>query len=431
MRDATKGDRPYDETKGRRRLAMEDTILAFRPQVREQFGVDRRPEPAQALAQLAAADLHRVLKLRLLIDALRRVEPAVYQGLDDPVREVLKQALPEGLAEETRGLLVQRAKEHLDRAVTLEGPPRLQWRHWEEWASKTRDLFRFSTHEETFQACNDQELVRKAKPDGELVQSQLIVAEFWSDQPPTAFTRYIDPETWPACSTFWVAMRELSTKATTPEGYDCEFEEVVDILGATLTVPLEVGFRVRSDGSRVWTRFNIARGPFAAMGSVPVDVDTGTVSAQSVTGGLAPTLVRATKYLHLTEDRLPLFPGLACDIGLSELMIEMAEGCREAGPSQAAEPSPARATADVPSVDAAVRRFVEQVAAECQQGIGDVQPRVQDLLGRFTGPSWDPRWVNDLLAMGEVTMRRYGRIASHLRGLANDLNGAADRRGRP
>jgi hypothetical protein len=48
-----------------------------------------------------------------------------------------------------------------------------------------------------------------------------------------------------------------------------------------------------------------------------MDVDTGTVSAESITGGPARTLVRATKYLHWRDpDRLDLTM-LACASGES------------------------------------------------------------------------------------------------------------------
>jgi hypothetical protein len=78
-----------------------------------------------------------------------------------------------------------------------------------------------------------------------------------------------------------------------------------------------------------------------------------------------------------------------------------------------------------------VRRFVEQVVAECRNGIADTGPAMQRLLGGFTGPTWSASWVNDLLDIGVETTRRYGRVAGHLRGLADDLGRAADQRRQP
>ena len=197
---------------------------------------------------------------------------------------------------------------------------------WEQWVSRTDHLFRFSAPEATFRACDDSVVTLKTNPHGQLVPSRLIAAEFWSDQPPTTFTTYVDPANWPRCSPFWKAMRELRPRTPTATGYDGEVEESVHILGETLVVPLQVAYRVRPDRSRVWTRFNIARDHYTP--STPVDVDTGTVSAESIIGGPARTLVRATKYLHWSDpDRLDLTM-LACASGWSQLMVEMVEACR-------------------------------------------------------------------------------------------------------
>lgn len=417
-------DQPSDGGKERRRQAIEDVVLAFRPATAERFrGLLGRDLPgrAEALANLADADVHRVIKHRLLIEAVRRARGD--EALEEGIRRVLEATLPGEQDADALRSLAERARLHLEEVAAMAGTPRLQATHWQRWVSRTQDLFGFSLHEATFQACNDETIVRKAMPSGALVPSRLIVAEFWSDRRATTFRRYIDPPNWPSCSSFWLAMAELAPKAPTSTGYDCDFRETVRILGVDLTVPLRVGFRVRSDQLRVWTRFNIARPYFDT--SVPVDVDTGTVSAEELPSGPARTLVRATKYLHWSDPGRPDLTELACDLGWSELMIEMADACRETSPERAAaEAAPGT------SVDDAVRRFVEQVASECQAGIGDARPHLQDLIGRFTGRSWDARWVNDLLAMGQLTVRRYGRIASHVRSLADAFNSAEDRRGR-
>jgi hypothetical protein len=418
-------DQPPDGGKERRRQAIEDVVLAFRPEIAERFrGLLERDLPghAEALVNLADLDVHRVVKHRLLIEAARRARGD--EALEEGIRRVLEATLPGTLDAEDRRSRAERARAYLEEVAAMEGAPRLQAAHWRRWVSGTRDLFAFSLEEATFQACNDETIVPKATPGEALVPSRLIVAEFWSNRPATAFRRYIDPPNWPSCSSFWLAMAELPPRGPRPpDGYDCDFRETVAIFNEELTVPLQVGVRVRPDQSRVWTRFNIARPYFDA--SVPVDVDTGTVSAEEPPGGPGRTLVRASKYLHWSDPGRPDLTELACDLGWSELMIEMADACREAPPERTvAETAPGT------SVDDAVRRFVEQVTAECQAGIGDARPHLQDLIGRFTGRSWDARWINDLLAMGQLTARRYGRIASHVRGLADALDSAEDQRGR-
>jgi hypothetical protein len=308
-----------DGADGRRR-ATEAAVLAFRRGT---------PGRAQALEDLARTDLHRVLKHRFLIRVLR---PGRYGGdheLDGPVHRVLGSTLGGDLGRERRSVIVDEAKWHLDALVEAPGGHRSPRAQWEQWVSRTDHLFRFSTPEATFQACNDTVVALKADPDGRLVPSRLIVAEFWSDLPPTAFAAYVDPSNWPRLSPFWKAMRELRPRTATAAGYDCDMEEVVTVLGETLVVPLQVAHRVRPDRSRVWTRFNIARDHYTP--SSAVDVDTGTVSAESVTDGPARTLVRATKYLHWSDPGQLDLTMIACASGWSQLMVEMAGASQEPG----------------------------------------------------------------------------------------------------
>jgi hypothetical protein len=268
----------------------------------------------------------------------------------------------------------------------------------------------------------------------------VLVAQFWTDQPPSAFIDYVSPRNWPNCSSFWESMEPLSEVVQEPNGnYTGVFLEVVRVGEATLRVPLEVGFRMNADLSRVWARFNIDRPRYqerkAEKDPVPVDVDTGTVSAETVPGGPAPTRVRAVKYLSAPRGSdAARFAELACDSGWSEMMLTMAFSCSPDGPSElaaaaarakaAAAPRPAAPAAPAAVSAGAAEQFVGQVVKDCMDGVEATGQHVQRLLTRFTGPSWDPRWINDLLDIGVVTAERYGRVLSHLRGLADRL--AAD-----
>jgi hypothetical protein len=86
---------------------------------------------------------------------------------------------------------------------------------------------------------------------------------------------------------------------------------------------------------------------------------------------------------------------------------------------------PAAATGS--SVDDAIKRLVEDIVTQCRDGISASGPHLEKLIGRFTGRSWDARWINDLLAMGLVTADRYGSIASSVRRFADSLRDAEDR----
>jgi hypothetical protein len=427
-----------DDYFARRRRALEHAHDVFRRRPHE-LTDEWVAEAGQALEDLAQAETVRVVKLRFLVDTFRRGNQDAYEALRDPVSRVLEQTLPTTGGQPPARPVIDEAKRHLDHAVQAEGAPRLEERHWSQLTRESGQLFGFGTSERTFAArCNDQREAWKTTPDGQHVKSRVIVGEFWSNQPPSAFVDYVDPRRWPECSSFWREMRQHSLTLAPNGNYDGVFEEVVDVGDEVLEVPLEVGFRMRRDMSRVWVRFNLHRKTYLdRMGTdsaVKVDVDTGTVSAESMPGGPAPTCVRATKYLHAADPKAVPFPELLCDLGWPEMMVAMAFHCSSGGPSEvAAAGAAARATAAAAAVpaDVAVGRFVERVVTECQEGIGHTSPYVQSLIGRFTGPSWDLGWINDLLGIGMVTTERYGRVLSHVRGLADDLGTAAEQRGRP
>jgi hypothetical protein len=429
---------PEEFAKRRRALEHAHDIFRGRP---KELTDEWLAEAGQALDELAMADTTRVVKLRFLVDTFRRGNQDAYAALQEPVSRVLENTLPTTERQPPPRPVVEEAKRHLDDAVVAEGAPRLEERHWRQLTRESGQLFGFGTSERTFSArCNDEQKAWKTTPDGRHVESRVIVGEFWSNQPPSAFVDYVDPRRWPDCSSFWREMRQHSLILAPNGNYDGVFAEVVDTGDATLEVPIEVGFRMRDDLSRVWVRFNLHRKTYLKrMGTdsrVKVDVDTGTVSAESMPGGPAPTRVRATKYLHAAVPEAVPFPELLCDLGWPEMMVAMAFRCSQEGPSEvaaagaAARATAAAAAAAVPA-DVAVGRFVERVIGECQDGIGHTSPYVQSLIGRFTGPSWDLGWINDLLGIGMVTTERYGRVLSHVRGLADDLGTAAEQRGRP
>jgi hypothetical protein len=199
MTDANGGNAPPDEEK---RRVIEDAILAFRPDVARQF--PREPRPAgQVFRDLAAAtNIPRLVKHRSLIDGMRRSTADARAGLDDQVRLVLASTLEPGLPEDRRQSLADQAKRRLDEVAEAPGEPRLQPQHWQLWVKSTNPIFRFTTHERTFEACDDEKLEMKATPDGQFVLSRLIIAQFWSDRPPAEFRPFLEPKNWPGCSTF-------------------------------------------------------------------------------------------------------------------------------------------------------------------------------------------------------------------------------------
>jgi hypothetical protein len=413
-----------DALRKKKRRVIEDAKLVSRPEVARQYR--RKPAPGQALADLeAATDVRRLVKHRRLINGLRR-GTGDRASLDDHARPILASTLEQGLAGDIHQSLADRARRRLDEVVAAPGAPRLQPQHWQLWVQSTDDIFRFTTQERTFEACDDEQLVMKATPDRHLVPSRLIIAQFWSELPPAAFSTYVNPRNWPDCSPFWEGVDPLGRVVETADGYDGDFNETVNIITQTLTVPLHIGFRVLPDQSRVWTRFNISREFYGP--ATKVDVDTGTVSAESVPGGPAPTRVRATKYLHWRDPSQPDLTAQACDFGWSDLMVEMAYGCAQGLPEDGPPAEGTGTDGAGTSVDDAIGQLVEAVTTQCQQGIIDNGPNLERLIGRFTGSSWDAGWINDLLDMGLVTASRYGNIASGVRRFADSLRDAATER---
>jgi len=78
------------------------------------------------------------------------------------------------------------------------------------------------------------------------------------------------------------------------------------------------------------------------------------------------------------------------------------------------------------TVDDAVGRFMDDVMREWKKSVNDYAPPLNHLVRRFTGSTWNLRWVNDLLDVGKVTADHSGNVASHVRRLADALQRADD-----
>ena len=316
----------------KKRSVIENSILAFRPEDARKYQWDP-PDARQALADLAAAtNIPRLVKHRRLIDGLRRSSAEVRADLDGHLRDTLASTLKPGLSDDGRQRLADRAKAGWTR-----------WRRHRATNGSSRGTRSSGcrTRKASSRSPRMNRPLRHATMSSRRIRprpagkssSRLIVAQFWSELPPTAFRTYVNPRNWPQCSPFWRAMQPLGPIGQRADDYDGDFAETVNIVGETLTVPLRIGFRVSPDQSRVWARFNISRTFYNQFPDTKVDVDTGTVSAELVSGGPAQTRVRATKYLHWRDPNRPDLTELACDYGWADLMEEMADGCVQGFPA--------------------------------------------------------------------------------------------------
>jgi hypothetical protein len=413
-----------------RRRAIEDVYLAFHQDLPDEFRtvLRRKPVPPEkALENLAASDVSRMMKQRLTIDARRRslVHNLAPDVMVPAFEAVLRSSLPDDADRSLTDNRVQAAMAALEEVARVPQPdstdPGIRTPIWGMWVGLTDEYFAFTTEEKTFEACNDETTVGKPTPNyASLADSRLIVSQFESDLPPSAFASYVDPEMWPRCSPFWKSMTEhpANNKTLLPNGYDCSFLETVSILGHDLAVPLDMAYR--TSDSRCWTRFNIGRRSYD--NGVEVDVDTGTVSAERPPGATT-TLVRATKYVHWRYPGTPDYSSLSCDLGWCDLMVQMAYRCAQ-GPAPMAARGPAASAPATTSVDDATKTFAEGIASEYGDGAREYTRPLEALIGRFTGPTWDARWINDLLDMSKVTVDRAGRIAGRVRRFADDLRDA-------
>ena len=170
MTDATSRYVPPDE----KRSIIENAILAFRPNVASDYRWNpppKVPQAQQALADLAAAtNIPRLVKHRRLIDGLRRSTARNRARLHDPARAVLASTLEQGLPQDRHDSLLDQAKGQLDEAAAAQGTQRIQPQHSRQWVQGTNEIFPFTTHERTFEACNDQQQVPKPTPDGQVVE---------------------------------------------------------------------------------------------------------------------------------------------------------------------------------------------------------------------------------------------------------------------
>lgn len=410
-----------------RRIAFEDALLAFRPDLlaRNTDLVGRTvPEPEAALERLAGTDIPRLLKHRVVLDGLLRSRTRWTDGVLDRAVDVLYSTIPEPRRSSVR-------IGQLRSQLSMLSGERPRQRQWDDWVRATDAIFNYNLHERTFSACNDSVIALKRRcTDEDLVDSALIVGEFVSALPPADFGGYVEPTEWPRISVFWKAMTPLDPYPTpvddgTALGYNRTFRETVNVFSEEITVPLTMAVRARHDGSRVWVRFNVAREQ--SKDDVPVDVDTGTVSAESIAGGR--TLVRATKYINWRKVDKNDLVSLLCDFGWVELMAEMAERSLATQPHASAGgavSAPHPGPAD--PVENAVKCFVEGVATDYKHGVDQAVPGLQSLLERFTGNAWDPRWLNDWLAIAQVSVDGSGSFANRVRRLADDLRAQGQQR---
>jgi hypothetical protein len=414
-------------------------------------GPPRRGGPPMGVAGAARSlgaqpGVDRVHKLHAVASALTR-NPDLASSAEE--RSGLAEAIvpDKGGDGRTGEELAERLREFADRARARTGglTPGL-WREFVEMVGEPES----ADHPVSLvgkPGCNDEELV--PTPSG---HATTIRSRFWTHLPFDQASRFVDPRCWTTYGRpFWKRMalvdgtrEDFATERST--GYTAVFEEVVDLpFMGEVRVHLWVRYE-RSD-DHVSVDYQLAAPPYP---NEQVTFDSGWVYVTSPTVGPSGegTFVDGVKSIRFRDPAFNAMPDLACDGGWVHFMINMAlggnglpgeepepdeldtvalppgvtdpragrppagrasglmvrpgrrrrEGTR-AGPGRP-RPGPARPGDVLPTVGALLSDWTGVTAAALQEQAGTVARAV----GRVASTRPDPRWVNDVVGMGQVAI---------------------------
>ena len=414
-------------------------------------GTSRRGDPPMGVAGSARSlgaqpRVDRVHKLHAVASALTR-NPDLASSAED-AGGLAEAIVPDkGGDGRTGEELAGRLREFADRARARTGglTPGL-WREFVELVGEPES----ADHPVSLvgkPGCNDEELV--PTPAG---HATTIRSRFWTHLPFEQASRFVDPRSWTTYGRpFWKRMAlvegtqaDFTTERST--GYTAVFEEVVDLpFMGEVRVHLWVRYE-RSD-DHVSVDYQLAAPPFP---NEQVTFDSGWVYVTSPTVGPSgeQTFVDGVKSIRFRNPAFNAMPDLACDGGWVHFMINMAlggHGLPGGGPEpdeldrvplppgvtdpRAGRPPPGRASrlmvrpvrrrregtrhgpgrprsgparpADVlPTVGALLGEWGRLTAGSLQQ-----QARAMtSAVGRVASTRPDPRWVNDVVGMGQVAI---------------------------
>lgn len=274
--------------------------------------------------------------------------------------------------------------------------------------------------------CNDEELV--PTPSG---HARTIRSRFWTHLPLSDASEFIDPMCWTIYGRpFWKRMAMVQGThepftTTVSDGYTAVFEEIVDLpfMGE---VRVFLWVRYERSGDHVSVDYQVAGPPYP---NDQVTFDSGWVYATSPTVGPngEATYVDGLKSIRFRDPAYNAVPDLACDGGWVHFMINMAlagrglpGGARTVGPATVPPPAgvsplrggpagggPQRPGPGPAPPDEVVRNVGALVGGWAGATAGTLQDQARTAttaVGRVLSPRPDPRWVNDLLGMGQVAI---------------------------
>jgi hypothetical protein len=252
--------------------------------------------------------------------------------------------------------------------------------------------------------CNDEETVDTARGGAAAVRSA-----FRTGRPLDDVRTFVDPRRWKECGRpYWTEMAMLGGPESrfargTSSGWVAVFREQVDV---PIVGPVAVNLRVRYREGR---RFAVADYRLAgepAPGD-KVTFDSGWLYAAD--DGDGGTHVEGLKAIRFAEPIYNRLPDLACDGGWAHFMVAMALGCGD--PSTTGRLDGGHGLGDVgvgpatgapaDEVIAALGAIGDEWAGAVGRSLASHRASLTSAMARALAPTPDPRWVNDLVGMGE------------------------------
>jgi hypothetical protein len=381
-----------DENGAEERRAQGSTVAAlnaFSARVPSDFRDGLRfTDPDEAIQALAAAveeDTLRVPRL-LVLDSLVRLasrrgeELGALDATLGPLLEALvRQA---GVPAADLGDAVVTVRGALDSVASLSGaalapPP------WQVFARQAAGPLRLTQAEIDKPLCNDSEVVVKGQ-----YRAVGVTVEFHTDATPGALRHFCDPTRWHECSAYQHEMTPWNDPAAItdqirPNGWRRDLVETVELSPKRMLVtPLRFTYTIQDQNDPAWVHLDY----LLLRKTGDILVDEGALDVRRITSGKhqGRTRVSAKKAILFEDAVQATWPTIACDTFWTDLVIDAAVGCPDAG----ATPSfPASKATMADSKEARLAKAIDDATHAAQASIDAYAKRAKEAAAQLTGDS--------------------------------------------
>jgi hypothetical protein len=406
------------------RQAVQDTFLATLPpetveRVRRRFPALVIVSPENAFVALGNVVMDPLFKLHAVASGIERQIGLANDGVLEAMANVVVSAL--GIVD--RGGVVEGLRQFAGAAGRSPGGlTRARWNDFRQAITSNADYTFDNPVYVAKPGCNDDEVARTAAGDARVISSR-----FWTNKPLPMLADFIRPENWPVYGSFlWEEMKPVAgLRQLSPAGsYQGVFNEVVRLPMGVVTVFLDVQYLTNPTFAR--TTYRLATG----YPNAQVTVDAGYLLATTDTVGppdlpTPVTLVEGHKAIRFRDNVLNDLPELACDCGWVDYMINMALDQPNVplalASTLAASDGGSGGIGGYEAVAANVGGVIDDwvdMATASIRGHGDAAKTV---VGRVVSPSPDPRWINDVVGMGDGVVTSAGETIKAWRSILREL----------